>query len=91
METLEVTWTRALKVWWSLAWRTLLFSFLAGLVLGLLIGGIGGLAGAGDAVIRGWSSVLGFVAGIGVAIWVVRNVLQKTFRDFRIVLVSPEG
>ena len=43
---IEVTWGRAIKVWWSLIWRAVLFGGLAGMVAGGVVGGILGAMGA---------------------------------------------
>ena len=37
-KTLEVTFSRATKVWWSLSWRAILFGILAGGAAGFVIG-----------------------------------------------------
>jgi len=86
---LEVTWARALKIWWSYAWRCLLFSLAAAFALGFVGGlllALVGLAELGPIVGR----VLGNLAGIMVSIIVLKVVLQKRFQDFTIKLV-PAG
>jgi hypothetical protein len=86
---IEVTWGRAAKVWWSLLWRTLLFGGLAGMLIGAVFGGVMGAFGTPPQEIAGLTTLLGLAVGIPVGIWVVRNVLSKSWSDFRIVLVSP--
>lgn len=86
MEQLEVTWWRATRIWWSLAWRsifyTLLFTFLLGIIIGLLAATLGVAER-----IRPYAEVIGFIIGIPIGIWVVKIVMEKHYSDFRIVLL----
>jgi hypothetical protein len=86
--TVEVSWGRATKVWWSLLWRALLFGVLAGGAVGFVIGFILGAAGTPAQVITAVTTWAGVLIGIPVGIWVVRTVLRKSWSDFRIALVS---
>ena len=86
--TLEVTWGRAAKVWWSLAWRAVLFGALAGMLSGAIIGAFMGATGAPPQTIAGVTTWAGGVVGIPVGIWVVRTTLSKSWSDFRIALVA---
>jgi hypothetical protein len=85
---LDVTWGRALKVWWCLVWRVIVFGMLAGLVAGAVVGGIAGAAGVNPQRISSLGGLAGMVAGIPVGIWVVRTILRKSWSDFRIILVA---
>ena len=84
---IEVTWGRAIKVWWSLIWRAVLFGGLAGMVAGGVVGGILGAMGAPLQTISTVGGWLGILIGIPVGIWVVRSALRKSWSDFRIVLI----
>jgi len=87
MEEIKVTWRHATQIWWSLAWRMLVFGGLAGLVLGLLFGIIGAIVGTGDDVIQLWGQIGGMLVSIPVGIWAVKTILGKEFPIYRIVLV----
>lgn len=86
MEELGVTWKRASVIWWSLFWRWVSFSvlagFVAGFVLGLVLAALGIVEGA-----ELYGQVAGVVVGIPVGIWVVKTVLMREFGHFRIALV----
>jgi hypothetical protein len=86
MEEFAVTWKRATIIWWSLFWRWVLFSvlagFIAGFVLGLVLAAFGKVE---DAEVYG--QIAGVIVGIPVGIWVVKKVLVKEFGRFRIALV----
>ena len=78
MNEVEVTWGRAIKVWWSLAWRGVLFGGVAGLIAGIIMM----LAGAGESGVRAAGLI-----GIPVGMWVVKMVIGTEYSDFRIALV----
>ena len=86
--TVEVTWARAAKVWWSLLWRGLLFGGLAGVVVGFVIGVILGAVGTPVQVITGVATWAALLVAIPIGIWVVRAVLRKSWSDFQITLVA---
>ncbi len=86
MEELEVTWERAVTVWWCVAWRSALFGFLGALAIGLVITFFGGALHLDPRFIHRLLRLVGIVAGAGAAVWSVKHVLAKKFRDFRIVL-----
>lgn len=86
--TVEVTWGRAAKVWWSFIWRAVLFGIIAGAVMGGVVGGIMGASGAAPTAAAGIVQLIGTVVAIPIGIWVTRTVLRKSWSDFRIVLVA---
>ena len=85
---LDVTWGRAVRVWWSLTWRLMLFGGLAGFVLGAIFGAIGGAAGASRDTLAVLGNLAGLMVTIPVGMWVVRNVLRKSWSDFEIALIE---
>lgn len=89
MEIVEVTWGRAFKVWWSIAWRSMLFGLLASIGFGLLWGVLAQLLGLGSGGML-FGSLLGFVLGVLIAIWAVRAVLYKRYSDFSVVCIANE-
>ena len=85
--SLDVTFSRATKVWWSLAWRAVLFGVLAGMAAGFVIGVIAVAAHVPRERMSTLGGVTGLAVGIPVGILVVQMVLRKSWSDFRIVLV----
>ncbi len=77
----EVTWGRATKVLWSIMWRGWLFSFI---VVVFIMGAAAALSQRFAIV----GKFVGVVVCIPVWIWVVRNVLQRSWSDFRIALLA---
>ena len=88
--SLEVTFSRAMKVWWSLAWRGVLFGILAGGAAGFVIGMIGAAMHVPPEQMSRLGGLAGLIVGIPVGILVVQVVLQKSYSDFRIVLVPND-
>ena len=87
MEEIAVTWGYAIKIWWSLTWRIVLFGGLAGFALGLLFGLFGAATGTADEVTHAWGQISGMLVSIPVAIWAVKSILNKDFKKYRIILV----
>jgi hypothetical protein len=98
MQGLELTWKRLLSVYWLLTWRWVLGSVVIGVVFGAVIGAVIGLVN-GVAISASGARVVpdqvrgaifftvGWIAGVGWGFFVLRMALQKTYADFRIVLV----
>lgn len=84
---LEVTWGHAVKVWWSLVWRGGLLGMLFGLIGGLIVGIICGVLGVPAGTITLLGNVVGFAGGLLGGFMAMKMVLQKSWSNFRIVLV----
>lgn len=89
METLEVTWSRALRVWWSIVWRTAVFGMLALVVVmvPLIIFLVDRYDAEKTAVIV---DLVGYAVTVPVGVWVVKRVLTRQFRSYRIVLLPSD-
>jgi len=88
IEFVQVTWMRAFKVWWSLLWRSLLFGFLAGAGVGLILGFIMGLAKVEPETIKAVCTIAGYIVSVPVGITVTKIVLKKHYSDFKIALIT---
>jgi hypothetical protein len=95
--TVEVTWTRAVKVFWSLLWRSALWWALIGVAVAGPVWFFS-LPPAGapdpDATFRLTPDTLPFVAigtivGVFIEVWIVKTVMGQAYSDFRIVLEGP--
>jgi hypothetical protein len=86
-EGLEVTWGRAVKVWWSIGWRTLVVSVVLGFAVGIVVGIVAAAGGMGTVAASALGQIIGGVLGIIISMWAVRKALTRSFSDFRIVLV----
>lgn len=86
MEKLEVTWIRATKIWWSLVWRSIVFGSIAGFIAGFVVGSIADMMG-NDSLSSFYVQSAGMLIGVPVGILVVKIVLSKEFKDYRIVLL----
>jgi len=88
MQELEATPQRVISVMWLLAWRGVLGGFLAGFVTGIIVALTGAILGYPQGSLTMTSGVLGGVAGLIWSFFVVRMMLRKNYRDFRIALVA---
>ncbi len=88
MKTLEVTWWRATRIWWSMFWRSMLYVFLISLPLGLIIGLLASSLNI-NRVPEIYLQLLSGIIGIPVWIWVIKIVFEKQFSDFQVVLTEP--
>lgn len=88
MQELEITWERALHVWWAFFWRCIAYVLPGSLVLGVAIAVIASLFNI-DLEHYAWTlNALGFVVGFFVSWWVLKNILGKSFSGFRIALIA---
>lgn len=91
METVELSWGNVLKIWWAWAWR----SMLGALAIGFSIGFVAGFTGAALKYdmkpFAVPANIFGFFIGLGWSICCLRWALKKTYRNFRIVLISKQS
>jgi hypothetical protein len=82
----EVTYSLALKFFWALMWRGFLAAFAVGFVAGFIIGVFN--AFTGSAISESASGVVGFVLGMAAYFFVVKHILDKGFKGYRVFLVK---
>ncbi|HSR63343.1 MAG TPA: hypothetical protein VLN56_08060 [Gammaproteobacteria bacterium] len=86
MQELDVTWIRAIKVWWSMVWRVIAVSILAGIAISVVVGFIAGIFGYKEGV-QVITQLLGIITGIPIGVWAVKVVLGMEYADFRVALL----
>lgn len=77
----------ALAFWWALAWRSLVWTLGALVVLWVPLFGLQ-LFGAYLAIPEVMFRLLGYAIGAAVQVYVVREILDKEFRKFKVCVVS---
>jgi hypothetical protein len=77
---LEITFERALRIWWAAAWRGIIYSTLAGAV-------VGGIEGAFLHTLR-FIPLSVVIVNIPIGFLILRTVLRKPFSEFSIRLVA---
>jgi hypothetical protein len=90
---LEVTWERAIRIWWSFFWRSLfavvvamLMAGAAGFFCGVVLGAMGYSSDAVQKVVYPF----GFFFGLTVTLAPIKMILGKDFGDFRLVLLAKQ-
>lgn len=85
---LEPTFRRTLRIWWAWLWRVGIWAFGLNFVFGFILG-LAGIWGELQPVERFYFSFLfGSVVSLAIQPLILRRVLRKDFREFRIRLVS---
>lgn len=73
---MRLSWDTVLPVWWSFAWRAVLYGFLAGAVAGFSAGMVAG--GLGEAArAAAWGQGAGLIAGWIASIPALKHALEK--------------
>jgi len=88
---LEVTWGRAIRIWWSYLWRSIIAMIVAavfGGIAGAIVGVIGAILKLPLQGIQILSGILGIVIGLAVSIVPIKLILGKDYGEFRLVLLS---
>ncbi|MDY0195316.1 MAG: hypothetical protein WC253_00150 [Sulfurovaceae bacterium] len=91
---LEVTWSRAIKVWWSYVWRNLIAiiaSMIMGGIAGFIIGFVMAAFGAEKETMKTTAIIVGFIIGVAISIVPIKMILGMNFGEFRLVLLSNEN
>ena len=84
------TFARILKVWWLILWRGMAAGFLGGALAGLLIGVFSAMIGLTLELAELATMIMGGLAGLAAGLWAVSCAFEKSFSDFRVVLVRGE-
>lgn len=95
VEPVEVTYKRALTLWWNFTWPVLATLFLVGIFIGLFEGFIKSmLESINNPVLASMIGICLGVLQLLLIIWVQVVVIQglfiQKFKDFRIIMVKRE-
>ena len=90
---LEVTKKRTLRVYWAFVWRSVIFSALAGFIAGAVGGAVLGVIYHNNPeIMRQYAplvgAVAGYIASVIVGFFVMKLILKKKFKEFKIVLIA---
>lgn len=88
---LELTWGRAVRVWWSYFWRNLIAivaAMILGGIVGFIVGFVMGMLGVSITAIQYTTGLLGILIGTALSVVPMKMILGKDFGDFRLVLMS---
>lgn len=90
---LEITWSRAVRVWWSFVWRNLI-AVVAGIVLGAIFGFIITFVmrsmGFSPSAIQFVVVLLSGGMGLALSVIPLKMILGKDFGAFRLVLLAKQ-
>ncbi|MGX5913216.1 hypothetical protein ACR0ST_00590 [Aliidiomarina sp. Khilg15.8] len=89
----EVTWKRAVRVWWSYTWRNLIAGVFGMIIAAIIAGNLAlmmSVMGSSEQMVTYATGAIGFTMGLIVSIIPIKLILNKSFGDFRLVLVRAE-
>ncbi len=82
---IEITWSYVFRIYWAWMWRSLLLFLVFGTLFGIGVGFIASILNLID--IQPLFAAYGLVVGLIVSFLVLRTILRKRFRTFRIALI----
>jgi hypothetical protein len=85
---LEMTWSRAVRVWWALFWRVAVFSYLVDLFAGFFLSAIAARVHWPLVVAAVVTGVMAVSIILGVSLIVTKVVLAKDFGGFRLAALA---
>ena len=85
-----MNWMRTFKIWWFWAWRTVLASLVVAAAVGFVLGLLLFPFIQSEHTMRFIGKLVGFGIGVFFGLWVLRQLPDKRFSDFRVVLVARE-
>ena len=89
VQELQVTWGRAVRIWWAYIWTNLIaivVVMVVGFVAGLVLGFILRMAGVPLSTITLVTALIGAVMGLAISVVPIKMILGKDFGEFRLVL-----
>lgn len=89
METIELSWGRASRIWWAFFWRATLIGAVLGLILGFAGGVIGMIIGQVELAIQ-LATLASYLVAVPVSLLCLREALQLKYKGYRICLVKHE-
>ncbi len=90
---LEITWGRAIRIWWAYLWRGLIamvVAMLVGGIVGAIIGFVMGALGVSLKVIPMVTGPIGGIIGLAISVVPMKMILGKDFGTFRLVLLQKQ-
>jgi len=89
-KSVEVTWGRALRIWWSIVWRDLLLAVAVALPVRVIVSIVCALLGLSQPMAEIITGMVTTFAGIAISIGVIRSVFRKELMAFRSSLIAKD-
>jgi len=91
METKEITWKIAARVWWSLAWRSMLFIMPTAFIFGGIIGFFMAMFKIPIEPNTLYLQIIGGLIAVLMGIWIIKTLLSKSYTNFKIVVLPVDN
>ena len=82
MQTIEATWARVMKLWWSFMWRML----IAGSIFGFILSVMNPIMQLSQVTLMLANSTIGF----GFSVWVFKELVGISYTDCRLAFIPLE-
>lgn len=86
LHELEIKWNHVARIYWAWIWRTCLFSILFGIIFGLALGFAASMLNLIH--IQPLFAAFGAIVGIIVGLFMMRRILKKRYRGFRLAIIG---
>lgn len=90
MEEITVTWTYAVKLWWSWFWRTLVWTIPAAICLGFFVGLVSAMTGFSLSGYTFLLNLAGTLIGMFFGICAMKTILTNHFNGYRLALIKTD-
>ncbi|MBC3766049.1 hypothetical protein [Neptunicella marina] len=90
MQEIEVSWKIALRIWWSISWRTAVIILPTTFLVGAILGFGMALFSIPIEPNKIYLQLLGASISIVLSVWILKWVLGKSFNGYRIAIVKHE-
>jgi xanthine/uracil permease len=87
-QEVEITIGKLLRIYWLLLWRAAVGAAIIGGMFGFVIGLVMGLARFPREQIALVTGPVGLVVGVIWSVFVLRMMLEKQYKDFRIAVIA---
>jgi nitrate reductase gamma subunit len=98
---LEITWKRAIRVYWAWLWRWVItfvialailitFGFVIGFIVGFIMSKFGFQAETIQSVSTTIGTIFGLVGALIAPIFPLKRILGRNFGEFRLVLLAKD-
>ncbi len=84
--------TLALRTLWALMWRSMPLAFIAGIVIGAVIGATAAIIGV-DIQSQGFkitTQLAGVAVGFAASVWIMRRLMTKGFGRYKLLVVEQD-
>ena len=85
------SWSRVLRVWWSIVWKTTVIGFLLGALSGIVLALVWTAAGLNDESLDFTLQAFAYLINLLVFLVILKHALSDQYSGFRIAFVAEDS